>query len=40
MEIKMNDEKLQSPEEIKAFLQGTQMVSFSIDKDKKYAWIG
>lgn len=35
----MNDKKLQSPDKIKSFLEGTQSVTFSIDKENKYAWI-
>lgn len=39
MEIKMNDTKLQSPSEIKTFLEGTQAITLCIGKDKKYEWL-
>jgi hypothetical protein len=39
MEINMNDYQLQSPAEIKQFLAGTQSVTLSLPKSKRYAWI-
>lgn len=39
MVIKMNDEKLQSPAEIKAFLAGAQSVKLSISKNQRYTWL-
>lgn len=35
----MNDKKLQSPEEIKSFLEGTQTITFSLAQEEKYAWL-
>ena len=39
MKITMNDDKLNSPAAIKAFLDGTDKVEFKVSKEARYAWI-
>ena len=37
--ITMNDDKLDSPKAIKAFLSGTNKLKFSVPKSNRYEWI-
>jgi transposase InsO family protein len=39
MKITMNDDKLNSPAAIKAFLDGTDKVEIKVSKEARYAWI-
>jgi transposase InsO family protein len=39
MKITMNDDKLDSPTTIKAFLRGTDKLEFQVLKEERYAWI-
>lgn len=37
--ITMNDTKLDSPESIKAFLEGTDKIEFKVSRESRYQWI-
>lgn len=40
MNLNMNDDKLSSPADIRAFLDGSCKLNFQVDSQERYAWIG